>query len=72
MKSAESNPAREFLRRIDEGELAEGFIQELRKLTPQHRREACEALVRRPEQFQLSRSAERAVHREVLANRSVR
>lgn len=67
MKSSESNPVREFLRRLDDGELEEGFSRELRKLSPQHRRDVCDALVKRSEEFLISRSAVRS---EILASQS--
>ena len=66
MKSDDLSPVTNFLRRLDDGELTEGFVQELRKLAPHHRREVCEALVKRSEDFLLSKSAERAIRRRAL------
>jgi len=47
----QDDPASEFLRRLDGREIDRSFLEELRKLSPHHRAEVCEALGKKSEKF---------------------
>ena len=57
----------DFLHRLDDGRLEQGFLQELRALAPHHRREVCEILQRRAEAFLVFRAADRALRKALPA-----
>ena len=44
---SQDDPTTEFLQQLEHGEIGEGFLEELEKLTPEHRAGVIEALFKK-------------------------